>query len=269
MNRSSLQGLPSPPLAGAVVLVTGGGAGIGTAIAEEVSRRGAHVGVTDSDPTAASAVAERLTAGGARSCSALVDVTDPSSIRAGAEAVESALGPITHWVSNAGVSSMGRFAELSEAEWDRNMDVNAKGVFLCGQEAARRFANRGGVIVNIASMAGKQGRVPYLAHYVASKFAVVGLTQAMAFELAAVGIRVNCVCPGFVATAMQDRELHWEAELRGVTPDEIRDGWIASTPMARLEQPGDVAVAVAYLCSDDSRFVTGEALAVNGGAYMD
>jgi NAD(P)-dependent dehydrogenase (short-subunit alcohol dehydrogenase family) len=118
-------------------------------------------------------------------------------------------------------------------------------------------------------MAGKQGRVPYLAHYVASKFAVVGLTQAMAFELAEHRIRVNSVCPGFVATPMQTRELEWEAQLRGSTPEAVRDSWVADTPMGRLEEPEDVARAVAFLLSEDAAFITGEAIAVNGGAYMD
>jgi meso-butanediol dehydrogenase / (S,S)-butanediol dehydrogenase / diacetyl reductase len=125
------------------------------------------------------------------------------------------------------------------------------------------------VIVNVASMAGKQGRVPYLADYVASKFGVVGLTQAMAFELAADGIRVNAVCPGYVATPMQERELEWESTLRGVTQAEVLDMWVADTPMGRVEQPEDVARVVGFLVSEDAGFVTGESVAVNGGAFMD
>jgi NAD(P)-dependent dehydrogenase (short-subunit alcohol dehydrogenase family) len=104
---------------------------------------------------------------------------------------------------------------------------------------------------------------------VASKFGVVGLTQAMALELAADGIRVNSVCPGYVATPMQERELAWEANLRGTTPDAVRELWVADTPLGRLETPGDVARVVAFLVSDDAAFITGEAIAVNGGAFMD
>jgi meso-butanediol dehydrogenase / (S,S)-butanediol dehydrogenase / diacetyl reductase len=144
-------------------------------------------------------------------------------------------------------------------------------VFLCGQVAARQFIDQGGggAIVNLASMAGKRGAAPYLAHYVASKFAVVGLTQAMALELAPHGIRVNSVCPGYVATAMQERELAWEAELRGTTPGAVREEWVADTPMGRLEAPEDVAGVVAFLVGPDAAFMTGEAIAVNGGAHMD
>ena len=165
---------------------------------------------------------------------------------------------------------MARFTEVTEAELDRSLAVNLKGVFVCGQVAARTMRERGGgAIVNLASMAGKQGRVPYLADYVASKFGVVGLTQAMALELAPDGIRVNSVCPGYVQTPMQERELAWEAGLRGTDPDAVKQLWLDDTPMGRLERPEDVARVVAFLVGEDAAFVTGEAVAVNGGAFMD
>ena len=249
------------------VVVTGAGAGIGRAIATLLAERGHAVAVTDRDREAAGATAAQLDGAVALE----LDVTDRGSIERGLDAAVAALGPLRAWVSNAGVSSMGRFVDLTEGEIDLNFAVNAKAPLVCGQVAARRLIAQGdgGVIVNVASMAGKQGRVPYLAHYVASKFAVVGLTQAMAFELAEHAIRVNSVCPGFVATGMQDRELAWEAELRGSTPDAVRQLWIDDTPLGRLERPEDVARAVAFLLGDDAGLITGEALAVNGGAYMD
>ena len=116
------------------------------------------------------------------------------------------------------------FVDLTEADWDFNMDVNAKGVFNCSQAVARHLieAERPGKIINTASMAGRTGKAPFLAHYVASKFAVVGLTQAMAAELAPFGIRVNSICPGFVVTSMQEREAAWEGSLRGMSADEVR-----------------------------------------------
>jgi len=248
-------------------LVTGGGSGIGRAIALDLGARGHRVAVAD-----LSLAAARETAAAVDGAIALpVDVTDLASIEQACDEAVAALGPLRGWVSNAGVSSMGRFVDLTQQEIDLNLDVNARGPLLCGQVAARRFIAQGdgGIIVNVASMAGKQGRVPYLAHYVASKFAVVGLTQAMAFELAEHGIRVNSVCPGFVATPMQSRELDWEARLRGSTPEAVRDAWIADTPLGRLEQPEDVAKVVAFLLSEEAAFITGEAIAVNGGAFMD
>lgn len=248
------------------ILVTGGGSGIGKAICRTLSQKGHQVGVTDIDAEAA-----RTTALEIDSPWAVLDVTDSRSIRSGTQAIEDALGPLDGWVSNAGVSSMYRFVDIPESEWTRNIDVNAKGVFLCGQEAARRFISTGvpGSIVNIASMAGKRGAAPFLAHYVASKFAVVGLTQAMAAELAPVGIRVNAVCPGYVATPMQERELQWEAGLRGISPDEVRKLYVDDTPLGRIETPEDVAGVVAFLFDPASAFITGEAIAVNGGAFMD
>lgn len=247
-------------------LVTGAGTGIGAAIARELAGRGHRVAVTDVDAEAAARVAEEL-----GTFATGLDVTDPESIRRAADETEEALGALDVWVSNAGISTMAPFVETSPADWTRNLDVNARGVFLCGQEAARRFIGRGegGVIVNTASMAGKRGAVPFLSAYVASKFAVVGLTQAMAYELAPLGIRVNCVCPGYVATGMQERELRWEAELRGTTPEEVRRLYVEDTPIGRLETPEDVARVVAFLAGPDAAFITGEALAVNGGAYMD
>lgn len=252
--------------AGRAVLVTGGGAGIGEAICRELAQRGWRVGVTDIDGAAAERVAAAV--GGV---AATLDVTQAASIARALDVVENALGPIDACVANAGVSSMARFVDIDEAAWDRNMDTNAKGVFLTGQEVVRRFTARGtgGVIVNTASMAGKRGAAPFLAHYVASKFAVVGLTQAMAAELAPDGIRVNCVCPGYVATAMQERELSWEAQLRGTTVDAVRALYVADTPLRRLETPQDIATVVAFLLSPDAAFITGEAIAVNGGSFMD
>ncbi|MGB9184157.1 MAG: SDR family NAD(P)-dependent oxidoreductase [Solirubrobacteraceae bacterium] len=251
-----------------VAVVTGAGSGIGAAIATELSRRGLTVVVTDVDGERARATQSALAGPG---YSDVLDVTDAAAAARVADAARERYGRLDVWVSNAGISHMAPFVDIAESDLDRTLAVNLKGVFVCGQAAARtmRRLGRGGVIINTASMAGKQGRVPFLADYVASKFGVVGLTQAMAFELAADSIRVNCVCPGFVATEMQDRELAWEAGLRGVTPDDVKQMWVQDTPMGRLEQPEDVARAVAFLAGGDAGFITGEALAVNGGAFMD
>lgn len=250
-----------------VAVVTGAGSGIGRAIARELAGRDFQVVVTDLDPDAARAVADQLDG----AWSAMLDVTRELSATAVAQGVADRHRRLDVWVSNAGVSQMAPFTEISLEQFDRTLAVNLKGVFVCGQVAARtmRQLGGGGAIVNLASMAGKQGRVPFLADYVASKFGVVGLTQAMAFELAADRIRVNCVCPGYVATPMQNRELSWEAELRGVSAENVRQMWINDTPMGRLEQPEDVARVVAFLAGQDAAFVTGEAVAVNGGAFMD
>lgn len=249
-----------------VAVVTGAASGIGAAISAALAERGHDVVVTDVDGDAGASHAERIGA-----VFRLLDVTDDAAVTATADAVASQHGSLDVWVSNAGVSAMSRFLDLDAAQLDRTLAVNLRAVFVCGQAAARTMVERQieGRIVNVASMAGKQGGVPFLSDYVSSKFGVVGLTQAMAFELAAHRITVNCVCPGYVATSMQSREVAWEARLRGVPPDEVLRSWVDDTPLGRLEDPADVARAVAFLVSDDAAFITGEALAVNGGAFMD
>lgn len=253
-------------LTGRNALVTGAGSGIGRAIACALADAGARVAATDVNLDAAEAVAGEI---GAAALSAQLDVTDPASIAAGFDAAVDAFGGVDIVCANAGVSRMRHFTDISEADWAFTMDVNAKGVFLTNQEAVRRFRASGtkGVIVNTASLAGKVGDA-VLVDYTASKFAVVGLTQAIAKSVAKDGIRVNAVCPGFVRTAMQEREVVWEAELRGTTPDAVRQGYVDATPLGRIEEPEDVADVVVFLAGDAARFMTGQAINVTGGVYM-
>ncbi|WP_441959979.1 SDR family NAD(P)-dependent oxidoreductase [Mycolicibacterium houstonense] len=253
------------------VVVTGAGSGIGKAMVTELARRGWQVVVTDVDEQAAKNCSEQLdTAAGQHHEYLQLDVTDPAAATRVADDVADRLG-LDAWVSNAGISFMERFLDMPLDRVEKTFDINLKGVFICGQAAARamvRTESRG-TIVNTASMGGKQGRVPFLSDYIASKFGVIGLTQAMAFELAEHGITVNSICPGYVATPMQERELEWEASLRGTTAEAVKQMWIDDTPLGRVEQPEDIAKALTFLLSDDARFITGEALAVNGGAFMD
>lgn len=259
------------------ILITGAGSGIGRAIALAMAAAGGRVLVTDRNEEWAAAVAKEIEQQGNEARCAAVDVTRPEQAQAALQTLLSAWGRLDVWVNNAGVSSMNRFVDLTEEDWDFNMDINAKGVFFCSQVAARQLiaqepdprSGLRGKIINIASMAGKRGNAPFLAHYVASKFAVVGLTQSMAGELAPYGITVNSVCPGYVATSMQERELAWEASLRGVSVDEVKRLYVADTPLARLETAEDVAAVVVFLASSAADFITGEAINVNGGAFMD
>jgi NAD(P)-dependent dehydrogenase (short-subunit alcohol dehydrogenase family) len=171
-------------------------------------------------------------------------------------------------VNAAGVSTMALLVDLSERDWDAMMAVNAKGTFLVMRAVLpSMIAQRAGSIINIASVAGIEG-AELLSHYSASKFAVVGLTQAAAKEVAPFGIRVNAVCPGLIRTAMQDREVSWEAELSGQTPEQIRQGYVDMTPLARLGSPADVARLAGFLAGDDSDFITGQSIHVDGGLRM-
>jgi NAD(P)-dependent dehydrogenase (short-subunit alcohol dehydrogenase family) len=257
--------------------VTGAGSGIGRAIALSLAAEKARVAVTDVKLEWAERVAGEIRSAGGEALALQLDVTDRSSIESAVKTILAQSGRIDVWCNNAGVSSMAPFLELTRADWDFNMNVNALGQFLCSQVVTRQMMTQTpdpkhglrGKIINTASMAGKRGNAPFLAHYVASKFAVVGLTQAMAGELAALGITVNAVCPGYVNTSMQEREVGWEARLRGVPPEEVTQLYIADTPLRRLEVPEDVAGVVVFLASSDSDFITGEAINVNGGSWMD
>jgi len=253
-----------PELRGRNAIVTGAATGIGRAIAAALAAQSIRVAVADIDLAAAQATAAAI---GGGAVGIAVDVRLRDSVEAAWQAGEAALGPIDILAANAGVSTMRRAIDLTDADWDFNFAVNARGVFLSNQIAARAFLARGrGTIVNTASLAAKVG-APLLAHYSASKFAVLGWTQALARELAPAGIRVNAVCPGFVRTGMQSREVAWEAELRGVTPERVVADYVAQTPLGRLEEPEDVAGVVVFLCSDQARFMTGQGINVTGGVY--
>ncbi len=248
-------------------MVTGAGTGIGAAISKALAAAGASVACTDLDRQAAEAAA---TAIGERAAAWVLDVTDAEGTARVVNEIAAQLGGLDIVCANAGVSTMNPVVDLTEAEWDLNMDVNAKGVFLTNQAAVRHFLATGtkGVIVNTASLAAKMG-APLLAHYSASKFAVMGFTQALAREVAEHGIRVNCVCPGFVRTSMQHREVAWEAKLRGMSEQAVVEEYVSLTPLGRLEEPEDVADAVVFLASDAARFITGESLNVTGGVRTD
>ncbi|WP_319773743.1 SDR family NAD(P)-dependent oxidoreductase [Breoghania sp.] len=253
-----------PDLKGKKAIVTGGAVGIGFAISRALAAQGVTVTIADLNADAAATSAAALP--GAHFSQA-IDVRERASVDAAFTAAREKMGGFDILVANAGVSTMARAIDLTDKDWDFNMDVNARGVFLCNQWAARHFLEQGsGVISNTASLAAKVG-APLLAHYSASKFAVVGWTQGLARELAPKGIRVNAVCPGLVKTSMQDREIQWEAKLRGMTPDAVMEDYVAQTPLGRIETAEDVAGVVVFLCSGAARFMTGQAINVTGGIY--
>jgi NAD(P)-dependent dehydrogenase (short-subunit alcohol dehydrogenase family) len=254
-------------LRGQGAIVTGGATGIGLAIARALTGAGVRVAIADLDAAGAERAAAEV---GGGAFGVPIDVRKRDSVEQALAIIEQKLGGYQILCANAGVSTMNLVADLTDEEWDFNFDVNARGVFLTNQTAVRHFLKAGtkGIIVNTASLAAKWG-APWLAHYSASKFAVMGFTQALAREMAPHGIRVNCVCPGFVKTGMQSREVQWEAKLRSMTPQAVVDEYIAATPLGRLETPEDVAKAVLFLCSDLAGFITGESLNVTGGVRMD
>lgn len=266
----------SQPLKNQVAVVTGAGEGIGRAIAKRLGELGAHVVVTDRDAEKAGRAAAEIRKSSIQTLAEVLDVTDVTSIDSALDRILSNYGRIDIWCNNAGVSTMQRFVDITEDEWDFNFGVNARGTFLCSRAIARQMLKQDrlenglrGKIINMASVAGKTGKVPYLAHYIASKFAVVGLTQAMAAELSPEGITVNAVCPGYVRTSMQEREIAWEANLRGLTSEQVQELYIKDTPLGRLETSEDVAGVIGFLASPQADFMTGISLTVSGGAWME
>ena len=254
-----------PELAGKRAIITGAATGIGRAIAVALARQDVRVAICDINLDAAKKAAAEI----AGAIAVGIDVTRRESVESAFSSVEEQIGGYDILIANAGVSTMQHAVDLTDKEWDFNFDVNARGIFLTNQIAARKFlVQNTGVIVNTASLAGKVG-APLLAHYSASKFAVLGWTQGLARELAPKGIRVNAVCPGFVKTGMQSREIEWEAELRGITSEQVFAEYVAQTPLGRIETPEDVADVVVFLCSDSARFMTGQGVNVTGGVRMD
>jgi meso-butanediol dehydrogenase / (S,S)-butanediol dehydrogenase / diacetyl reductase len=258
-------GSPYSELEGRRAFVTGGAQGIGRAIAAALVRSGVRPAVADIDVEAGRRTADEI---GGGAVAVEVDVRQRASVERAFNEALARLGGCEILIANAGVSTMQHALQLTDEEWDFNFAVNARGVFLTNQVAARHFVSQKvGCIVNTASLAAKVG-APLLAHYSASKFAVLGWTQALARELAPKGIRVNAVCPGFVKTGMQAREIEWEARLREMAPDRVVADYVAQTPLGRLELPEDVADVVVFLCSDQARFMTGQGVNVTGGVYM-
>jgi 3-oxoacyl-[acyl-carrier protein] reductase len=240
---------------GQVALVTGAARGLGLACARALARRGATVVLADVDAEVARASAAFLTPP-ARGVA--VDVADADSVASAVHRITAELGPVALLVNNAGICTNEAFADLAYETWRRVFDVNVNGAFLCMQAVVPGMIRAGaGSIVNIGSLAGRNGGITVSAAYSASKAAVAGLTKAAAKQLAPNRIRVNCVAPGPL-----------ETEMTADWPPENLEKLRSSTPLGRLGAPDDVAEAVAFLLSDDAAHITGVTLDVNGGIFV-
>lgn len=252
-----------------VAVVTGGGKGIGAEIARELARRGATVVVSDLDLSCAQKIVAEIVTGGGRACAFHHDVTSWDSAFELAGFVEHEYGAADIVVNNAGVSKRVPLTQMSEAEWDRVLDINLKGQFLTLRALVPQMIKRGyGRVVNLSSVVGKMG-YPNFSHYCTSKFGVLGLTQSLAMELIPHGITVNAVCPGIVMTPLHDHIVEEMAAADGLSFDEALRKFVANVPQGRPQQPIDVARMVAFLADEKAANMTGGSYHVDGGMVMD
>ncbi|MBS4207014.1 SDR family NAD(P)-dependent oxidoreductase [Bacillus sp. FJAT-50079] len=248
-------------LTGKVAIVTGGAQGIGKAIVEAFIDCGASVAVIDR--TEQESPNERL-------LYVKADVANSDQVEETVQMIRNHFGRLDILVNNAGISSMDYAVNIQEKDWDRVMDVNAKGVYLCSQSVAKVLIEQGegGKIINISSQAGKNG-YRLMGSYVASKHAVLGLTKVMALELAKDQINVNAVCPGIVETDMKRTERVIGGELRGLDAEAIKDEDYSQVPLGRTATPQDIANVVIFLASTYSDYMTGQGINVTGGMTMN
>ena len=249
--------------AGRTAVVTGAGRGLGAAIAHALADEGIALLLAARTRGEVDAVSGALQARGARAHAASCDVTDEASVKALAREAEAKLGRVDILVNNAGVSSSAPLRKLTLDEWNRVLQVNATGVFLCTREFAPAMAERGwGRVITIASTSGLEGG-RYIAHYCASKHAAVGFTRAAALELLDRGVTVNAICPAYVDTPMTDRTLATVKAKTGLARDAALRAVLETAGQERLIRPEEVAAEVVRLCRDGA-ISTGQAIVLNG-----
>jgi 2-hydroxycyclohexanecarboxyl-CoA dehydrogenase len=254
-----------PGLAGKRALVTGGANGIGRAIGLELAREGCDIALIDLDGAAAEATAVKIRALGRAAAAAEGDVAVATSVRAAVTALEAGGGPFDILINNAGIARVGSLLGISEADWRDTFAVNVDGIFNVSRTVVPGMvARRCGAVVNLASWLGRRGN-PIFAAYAASKFAVIGMTQSLAPEVAPFGVRVNAVCPGIIADTPMRSALERAGVAAGLPPTQERAKTI---PLGRAGTPDEVAKVVAFLASDAAAYVTGAAYDVSGGHWM-
>lgn len=240
-----------------VSIVTGASQGIGEAIAHELGLAGSTVVLVDIQKEKLEEVAGRFAAEGIKSLSLVADVTNGQQVEEAVESVKKDLGRIDHLINNAGVTRDSLLLRMKEEDWDLVLAVNLKGAFnFCRSVVKHMVAARSGRIVSISSVVGLMGNFGQ-ANYAASKAGLIGFSKSLAREVAARGITVNCVAPGYISTAMTEK-----------LSDEVKKAFLDNIPMKRFGLPEEIAKTVKFLCSDEAAYITGQVISVNGGLYM-
>jgi len=241
--------------------VTGAAAGIGAAISHRLARDGIAIGVLDVLIEGATETANRIISSGGRAVALQASIADRAQVKAAVQELRRKLGPITILVNNAGIAEFVPFKELTDTQWDRMMEVNLKGTFIVTQEVLPDMeAARWGRIVNISSSSAQSGSAR-MAHYSASKGAIIALTKTLALELGPLGITCNNIPPRFVMNTVMSEQAALSASFS-------RQAMLEAGPIRRQGEPEDIAGACAWLASDEAGYVTGQTIGVNGGRYM-
>lgn len=251
-------------------IITGADRGIGFAIAHRFAKEGANIVLASIDTQVKNAAAKIADDTGASVLPVECNVTVLSEVKQLYATAHEQYGSIDISVQNAGIITIAKIDDLTEAQWDDTMEVNTKGVFLCCQEAIRymRRSGNGGKLINTASGQARDGFI-YTPHYAASKFGVMGMTQSLAKEVALDTITVNAICPGIIATDMWDyNDRVWGSMLGDYKPGELMAEWVQNIPMKRAGEGKDVAGLVAFLASEDADYITGQTINVDGGLIM-
>lgn len=248
--------------------MTGGGRGIGRAVALDLARAGVDVVVSARTRGEIEAVAEAARGLGRRAAAIPADVARPEAVRDLVSGARDAVGPIDILVNGAGVAPSALTWKTSDETWRSAIDTNLSGAFYCMRETLPGMVERGfGRVVNVASIAGKTGYA-YISAYAASKHGLLGLTKCAALEVAARGVTVNAVCPGYVDTPMTDVSVARIVEKTGLPAAEVRKRLEETSPQKRLFAAEEVAALVLFLCGDAARGITGQALSLDGGTVV-
>ncbi len=252
-------------LKGRGAVVTGGGRGIGRAVARSLAERGAAVVVSARSTDEIEAVAAELQADGFEAHAVTCDVADEESVKAMAAEATERLGTVDVVVNNAGIALSNPVKRLPLEEWNRILAVNVTGTFLCTRAFLPGMLERKwGRVINVASVAGLRGG-KYMGAYCASKHAQIGFTRALAAEVADQGITVNAICPGYVDTPMTEHSVSMIVERAGVTAEKALEHILGLSPQGRLIRPEEIAHVAVMLCGDDAEGISGQAIAIDGG----